>query len=128
MVEHRAGTAYTAVAKANKKAHRNNQRFYDRKTKTCHFEVNGLVYLYTPALEAGQTKKFQKIWSGPYKISRKISELNYEIFNQDDKKIIVHVYQLKKWHSQSLWEPRRNQKTKRTYSGESEEEEIRVSP
>jgi len=48
--------AYKAVAKANKKAHRNNKRFYDRKAKTRHFKVNDLVYLCTPALKAGQTK------------------------------------------------------------------------
>jgi len=39
--------AYKAVAKANKKVHRNNKKFYDRKAKTLHFEVNDLVYLYT---------------------------------------------------------------------------------
>jgi hypothetical protein len=46
-------------------------------------------------MKAGQTKKFQKFWSGPYKITRKILELNYEIVGQDDKKSIVHVNRLK---------------------------------
>jgi len=55
--------AYKAVAKANKKAHR-NKRFQDRKAKTRHFEVNGLVYLYTPAIKYGQTKKFQNFGQG----------------------------------------------------------------
>jgi len=52
--------AYKAVTKANKKTHRNNKRFYDRKAKTRYFDVNGLVYLYTHALNAGQ-KKVSKI-------------------------------------------------------------------
>jgi len=104
--------AYKAVAKANKKAHR-NKRFYDHKAKMRHFEVNDLVYLYTPAMKAGQTKKFQKFWSWPYKITRKISELNYEIVGQDDKKIIVHVDRLKKCHNQNLWKPRQNQKAQK---------------
>jgi len=76
-----------------------------------HFEVNDLVYLYTPAMKAGQTKKFQKFWSGPYKITRKILELNYEIVGQDDKKSIVHVNRLKKCYDPSLWKPRQNEKT-----------------
>jgi len=127
--------AYNAVAKANKKAHRNNKRFYDRKAKTRHFDVNDLVYLYTPALKAGQTKKFQKFWSGPYTLIRKISELNYETVGQDDKKIVVHLNRLKRCYNQSLWKPRQNhkaqkkppkRKTKRLDSGE--EEEIRVGP
>jgi len=49
--------AYKAVAKANKKAHRNNKRFYDRKALTRNFDGNDSVYLYTLALKAGQTKK-----------------------------------------------------------------------
>jgi len=52
--------AYKAVAKVNKKAHQKNKRFHDRKAKTRHFEINDLVHLYTPAMKAGQTKKFQK--------------------------------------------------------------------
>jgi len=88
-------------------------------------------------MKAGQTKKFQKFWSGPYKITRKISELNYETVGQDDKKSIVHVNRLKKCYDPSLWKPRQNQKAqkkppkqkaKRPDSGESEEEEIRVGP
>ena len=56
--------AYKAVAKANKNVRRNNKRFYDRKAKTRHFEVNDLVHLYTPALKAGQTKKFKTFGQG----------------------------------------------------------------
>jgi hypothetical protein len=55
---------YKAVAKGNKKAHRNNNRFRDRKAKTRHFEVNDLVYLYTPAMKAGQTKKSKNYGQG----------------------------------------------------------------
>jgi hypothetical protein len=149
-VQHRAGTKLTHVdalsrhvgttvqgGSLNWKARRNNKRFYDRKSKTRHFDVNDLVYLFTPALKAGQTKKFQKFWSGPYKITRKISELNYEIVGQDDIHIIVHVNRLKKCYSRSLWKPTQNQKaqkklpkqkTERQDSGESEEEEINVGP
>jgi len=75
--------AYKEVAKANRKARQSNNKFYD-------FEENDLVYLYTPAMKAGLTRKFKKFWSGPYKVIRKISELNYEIVSQDNRKQIVH--------------------------------------
>ena len=87
--------AYKEVGKANRKAHQNSKRFYDRKAKARHFEVNHLVYLYTPAMKAFLTKKFRKFWSGPYKIIKKISELNYDIISQDNRKEIVHVNRLK---------------------------------
>jgi len=59
------------------------------------------------------------------------------MFGQDNKKIIVHVNQLKKCHNQGLWEHRQNQnvykkppkqETKQSNSSESEEEEITVGP
>ena len=49
--------AYKELAKANRKAHQNSKRFYDRKAKARHFDVNDLVYLYTTAMKAGLTKK-----------------------------------------------------------------------
>jgi len=127
--------AYKEVAKSNRKAHQRNKRFYDRKAKARHFEGNDLVYLYTPAMKAGLTRKFKKFWSGPYKVIRKISELNYETVSQDNRKQIVHINRLKKCYNQSLWNPWKNQKTlkkpqkqktKRRDSGEGEEEGFTV--
>ena len=62
-------------------------------------------------MKAGLTRKFKKFWSGPYMVIRKISELNYEIVSQDNRKQIVHINRLKKCYNQSLWNPTQNQKT-----------------
>jgi len=77
--------AYKEVAKANRRAHQRNKRFYDREANARYFEENDLVYLYTPAMKAGLTRKFKKFWSGPYHVIRKISELNYGIVSQDNR-------------------------------------------
>jgi len=103
--------AYKEVAKANRKGHQRNKRFYDRKTKARHFEENNLVYLYTPAMKAGLTRKFKKFWSNPYQVIRKISELNYEIVSQDNRKQIVHINRLKKCYNQSLWNPAKSEES-----------------
>ena len=58
--------------------------------------------MHTPAMKAGLTRKFKKFWSGPYKVIRKISELNYEVVSQDNRKQIVHINRLKKCYNQSL--------------------------
>jgi hypothetical protein len=71
--------AYDAVAKANRASHRNNKRLYDRKAKVRHFKVDDLVYLYNPSVKPGLTKKFSRPWTGPYRITKRLSELNYEI-------------------------------------------------
>jgi len=88
-------------------------------------------------MKAGLTRKFKKFWSGPYKVIRKISELNYEIVSQDNWKQTVHINRLKKCYNQSLWNPWQTQKTlkkppeqktKRRDSGEGEEEGFTVGP
>ena len=125
------------MAKANRKAHQKNNRFYDRKAKAWHFEKNDLMYFYAPAMKAGFTRKFKKFWSDPYNVIRKISELNYEIVSQANWKQIVHINRLKRCYNRSLWNPRPNQKTlkkplkqktRRLDSGESEKEGFPVGP
>jgi len=88
--------AYKLAAKTNRKSHLNNKRLYDRKAKSQESEVQDLVYLYNPALKPGLTRKFAKPWIGPCQITRKISELNYEIVDLKGKRQVVHINRLKK--------------------------------
>ena len=69
-------SAYNLVAKANKRSHQRNKDLHDRKPKARSFEVNDLVYLYTPVSKPGLSRKFRKAWNGPYQITKKISNLN----------------------------------------------------
>jgi len=57
-------------------------------------EVNDLVYLYKPAIKPGWPKTFCKKWTGPYKVVTKLSDLNYQIVDQQNK-TLVHVNRLK---------------------------------
>jgi predicted RNA-binding protein with PUA-like domain len=50
--------AYKCVNKANKTAHQNNKRLYDRRAKLRNFKVGDLVYLYSPAMKPGLSQKF----------------------------------------------------------------------
>jgi hypothetical protein len=58
------------------------------------------------------SKKFAKSWSGFWQITKKISELNYEIAAQKGKQV-VHVNRLKKSYNSELWKPNWNQKPKK---------------
>jgi hypothetical protein len=60
-----------------------------------NFQVRNFVYFYNPAIKPGLTKKFQFPWSGPFEITRMISDLNYEVADQNVKRQIVHVNRLK---------------------------------
>ena len=41
------------------------------------------------------SSKFHESWSGPYKITAKISDLNYEILGKNNRRQVVHINRLK---------------------------------
>ena len=84
---------------------------YNLKAKARSFEVNELVYLFTPATKPGLTRKFRKPWKGPYQITKKISDLNYELVDQRNKKSVVNVNRLKRAYNEDHWNSRPKQKT-----------------
>ena len=49
-------------------------------------------------------------WRGTFKITRKLSELNYEIIDLKDKKQVVHINRLKTADNPELWKPKTKQK------------------
>jgi hypothetical protein len=65
--------------------------------------------LYNPAMKVGQYRKFRKVWTGPFQITSKISDLNYEIVSQNSKKQIVRVNRLKRAYDPGIWRPKRKQ-------------------
>jgi hypothetical protein len=128
-------TAYKAVGRVNKNSHLNNKRLYDRRAKLREF-IGEFVYLFTPAKKPRLSRKFRPKWSGPYKIVKKISELNYEIAGSNDKRQIVLVNRLKAAHNPSVWKPKprrqilsKLREKSRTIQEEEEgEEEVRIGP
>jgi len=118
------------VNRAHRKSRLNNKRLRDRKAKLRKFEVGDLVYLYCPAMMPGLSRKFIKTWSGPFKITTKISDMNYEIVDQKGKKQTVHVNSLKPIHNSEIWKLKTERKVAKerpkksvTRSDKEEEEE-----
>ena len=103
--------AYNLVDKANKKSHLHNKRYCDRRTKQRKFSINDLAYLYNPAFKQGLSKKFSKKFRSPYRVSKKITDLNYEITDSLGKKQIVHINRLKRAYNSEFWTPQQKQKT-----------------
>ena len=103
--------AYKLLKKNNRKSHLNNKRLYDRKAKLRSFEIGDLVYLYNPAKKPGLCRKFHKPWTGPFKVTAKLSDLNYEIISLRGKKFVVYINRLKRDYSEETWEPKAGRKT-----------------
>jgi hypothetical protein len=90
--------AYKTVSEANRKSHRTNKRYYDRRAKRRSFVAGDYVYLYNPARRPGKSSKFNLPWAGPFLVLEKISDLNYAISGSRDKKMVVHINRFKFAH------------------------------
>jgi len=77
------------------RSHAANKKPYDKKAKPRSFDVGSYVYLFNSARKPGLSKKFFSVWSGPYRVTAKLSYLNYEILGQNGRKFVVHLNRLK---------------------------------
>jgi hypothetical protein len=71
--------------------------------------------------------KFRKFWAGPYKITGRLSDLNYKIVDIKGKELVVHVNRLKKAFNQDIWRPKTGTdkaRKMRTRAEEEEDEEV----
>jgi hypothetical protein len=62
-------------------------------------------------MKPGLSRKFNKPWSDPHKITRVVTHLNYEIVDQNNKKQTVHVNRLKLAYDSEAWKPKAERKT-----------------
>ena len=125
--------AYKAVKEANRQSSLNNKRLYDRKAKLRSLQLGDIVYLYNPARKPGKCFNFHKIWTGPFRITANLSDLNYEIISMNHKRQVVHVNRLKKAYNPEIWKPKQEPEApkKQTFkrfpkSEEQEEEDTRI--
>ena len=89
------------------------------------------VYLYNPAKKPGKCFKFYKYWAGPFQITAKLSDLNFEIISMNNKTQVEHVNRLKIACNPETWKPKQKQenpkiRTKKTKSNEFEEYEVLI--
>jgi hypothetical protein len=70
----------------------------DQRAKTRSFEVADFVYLFNKARKPGLSKTFHRVWTGPFQITARISDLNYEIIGENGRKQVVHINRLKPAH------------------------------
>jgi hypothetical protein len=90
--------AYDVVRKLNKIG-REQKAYYDRDTKLVTFSVEDYVYLKEMAVGVGKSRKFRNSWRGPYLLTKRFSDLNYQIQLKPGKHVTVNVNRLKKCHA-----------------------------
>jgi hypothetical protein len=55
----------------------------------------GTMFICITATKPGPSNNFYFKWSGPFRVTDKLSDLNYELLGHHERKFIVHVHRLK---------------------------------
>ena len=73
------------------------QEFYDRKAHGQPFEKGHLVWVHNPAATRGHKRKLHCPWTGPYRVTGRLSEAVYHVQHTRVrwKRVVVHFDQLK---------------------------------
>ena len=72
------------------------KRNFDVRVKPVEFQVNDLVWCFCPRAHPGTSPKWTRFYSRPYRVVRKVNDVNYVIqLTPRSRQIIVHVDKLK---------------------------------
>jgi hypothetical protein len=123
-------SAYKTVRRNIRNSHGANKKYYDRRAKERNFKVDDVIYLYSPVMKPGECRKFRKFRNGPFKVTARLSSLNYRIVTPQGKEFTVHVNRMKPAYNPEIWETtqkkRPPRKTRVRLQGTREHEEIRA--
>ena len=82
--------AYKVAREKLHLAHERQKDYYDRRTQGSRYSVGDSVWLWSPVPKKGVAPKFHEPWTGPYKISKRLSDVTYELLDvsKNIKKIV----------------------------------------
>ena len=92
--------AYSLVLQKLDTAHSFQKTYYDKRVRGNPYKEGDLVWLFSPAVPRGRSKKLHHPWSGPHRILAKLSYSDYRIKKLTGRKTIrvVHFDILKPCH------------------------------
>ena len=94
------------IALAQKLAIENTQKTqqhmkttYDKNSKSTSFEVGQKVWVFNPKRTTGLSPKLQHKYHGPYRLTEKLSDVNFQLTDLQNKIIStsIHVNRFKHW-------------------------------
>ena len=72
-----------------------HKKNYDAKHYQVNYEVGDWVFKHRPRTSVGLATKLIPQWEGPYLIIKKLSSVNYQIYDTDNERVdSVHVQHL----------------------------------
>ena len=87
----------STLVQANLEEARTRQKYwYDKNARKREFQAGDQVLILLPT----DTKKLRAQWQGPYKVTKRIGRVNYQVRLHDRRKQlrVFHINMLRKWH------------------------------
>jgi hypothetical protein len=77
------------------------RRAYDAAHRDVEYGVGQRVWVFSPAVSMGLSKKLAHLWSGPWVVTKQRTKLVYEVAHTEnaEKKDVVHILRLKPCHT-----------------------------
>ena len=92
--------AYSLARESLEGKQKRQTELYNKKVHGEPHEVGALVWLLTPQVPRGKSKKLHKWWTGPFKVVKRLSQVTYRIQHVKNraKRLVVHFDRLKRCH------------------------------
>ena len=89
--------AYQLVRERLGAVHERRKAYYDRQVHGEPFQKNEFVWLHSPMVPQGQSKKLHHAWTGPYRVMEKLSDRDYKVEHVKGGRppVVVHFDGLK---------------------------------
>jgi hypothetical protein len=95
-METKASQAYKIVRQRLRVVAQRSKRDYDIHVKEVKYKVGDWVYYYNPRRYRGKSPKWQRLFTGPFLVTRVIAPSNYALQKtQRSKPFVVHCDKLK---------------------------------
>ena len=105
--------------------HKRQKEFYDRRVHGQPYVDGDLVWLHSPVVPRGKFKKFHHPWTGPYKVIKQLSDVNYRIQSVPGRRrMVVHFDRLKPCHPATRLDNTDNEQS----PGETRQPEVLTPP
>ena len=90
--------AYSHVRNKMNATFQCQKQFYDKKVHGKPYKIGDFVWLYSPAVPPGHSKKLYHPWSGPFEIIKQLSDATYRIVDTTARRHrqVVHFDRLKR--------------------------------
>lgn len=89
--------AYNMVRDKTGQQQERQKEYYNRKVHGNPFSEGDLVFLHSPVISRGHARKLHRQWTGPFRVVRRLSTVNYRIqdLRSPRRRLIVHFDRLK---------------------------------